>query len=104
MDAQLPLRCKRILRKAFFGALLVMYAQAGAYAQTAPARNPAPSGEDNSRRAVSVESHRQLFAVMCALDAAGFTPGTGAAADTPGRIQLRKHLQALQGPAVIALR
>jgi tetratricopeptide (TPR) repeat protein len=40
--------------------------------------------------------------VLCALDAAGFdstTPG-----ETPGRIQLRKKMQSLQGPAVDALR
>jgi hypothetical protein len=41
---------------------------------------------------------------LCALDAAGYQPGPGAAADTPGRIQLRKRLQALQGPAATALR
>jgi tetratricopeptide (TPR) repeat protein len=41
---------------------------------------------------------------MCALDAAWYMPGAGATADTPGRIQLRKHMQALQGPAVTALR
>jgi hypothetical protein len=51
-----------------------------------------------------VESHKQLFAVMCALDAAGYMTGAGATEDTPGRVQLRKHMQALQGPAVLALR
>jgi tetratricopeptide (TPR) repeat protein len=83
--------------------MLAMAAFAQANAQAPPTQNPAPSAEDGSRRAVSVESHRQLFAVMCALDAAGYMPGA-AAAETPGRIQLRKRMQALQGPAVLALR
>jgi hypothetical protein len=106
MDAQLPLnfRSKRMVGNSFFGAMLVMAAFAGAYAQAPPARNPAPSADDESRRAVSVESHKQLFAVMCALDAAGYMTGAGATEDTPGRVQLRKHMQALQGPAVLALR
>ena len=49
-----------------------------------------------------MESDRQLFAVMCALDAAGYV--SGAPGDTPGRIQLRKRMLVLQGPAVAALR
>lgn len=77
---------------------------AAARAQAPPPSKPAPAAEEESKRAVSVESHRQLFAVLCALDAAGYMPGPGAAVDTPGRIQLRKHMQALQGPAVTALR
>ena len=105
MDAQLQLnfRSQRILGNALLGAMLAMAAFAQANAQAPPTQNPAPSAEDGSRRAVSVESHRQLFAVMCALDAAGYMPGA-AAAETPGRIQLRKRMQDLQGPAVLALR
>ena len=80
-----------------------MVAFAEAYAQAPAARNPNSAAEE-SRRTVSVESNPQLFAVMCALDAAGYLPGAAAGADTPGRIQLRKHMQALQGPAVTALR
>jgi tetratricopeptide (TPR) repeat protein len=106
MDGQLQLnfRCKRILGNALYGGVLAMVVFAAAHAQAPPARSPAPGAVDESRRAVSVESHRQLFAVMCALDAAWYMPGAGATADTPGRIQLRKHMQALQGPAVTALR
>jgi hypothetical protein len=109
MDAQLQLnfRSQRSLRNAFFGVMLAIVLSASAHAQAPAAGKPAPAApaaEEGSKRAVSVESHRQLFAVLCALDAAGYTPGPGAAADTPGRIQLRKHMQALQGPAVTALR
>jgi tetratricopeptide repeat protein len=39
---------------------------------------------------------------MCALDAAGYD--STAPGDTPGRIQLRKKLQSLQGPSVEVLR
>ncbi len=41
---------------------------------------------------------------MCALDAAGYESGASNASDAPGRVQLRKRMQALQGPAVSALR
>jgi hypothetical protein len=49
-----------------------------------------------------VDARLQLFAVMCALDAAGYD--STAVGDTPGRVQLRKKMQSLQGPAVDALR
>ncbi len=101
---QLNFRSQRILGNALLGAMVAMAAFAHANAQAPPAQKPAPSAADDSRRTVSVEAHEQLFAVMCALDAAGYMPGAGAAAETPGRIQLRKRMQALQGPAVVALR
>jgi tetratricopeptide (TPR) repeat protein len=41
---------------------------------------------------------------MCALDAAGYESGRGAAGETAGRTQLRQRMLALQGPAVTALR
>jgi tetratricopeptide (TPR) repeat protein len=111
MDAQLQLnfRRKRTLRNAFFlGAVLAFAGCVQVDAQTAaPGKSAtaAPAAaQDEGKRVVSVESHRQLFAVLCALDAAGYAPGPGAAEDTPGRIQLRQRLRALQGPAVAALR
>ena len=66
-------------------------------------RIPVRAGPE-ARRTVSVDSSPQLFAVMCALDAAGYESGAGAAGESPGRIQLRKRMLALQGPAVAALR
>ena len=84
--------------------MLMMAALSTANAQAPPPGKAVPAVDDDSKRVVSVESHRQLFAVMCALDAAGYVPGPGATADTPGRIQLRKRMQALQGPAVAVLR
>ena len=41
---------------------------------------------------------------MCALDAAGYESGAGTSSDSPGRVQLRNRMLALQGPAVSALR
>jgi tetratricopeptide repeat protein len=50
---------------------------------------------------VSIQPNLQLFATMCALDAAGFDPGGGG---TPARMQLRAQMEHLQGPAVDAIR
>ena len=52
----------------------------------------------------SVESNQQLFAVMCALHAAGYDAEVGAANLHPLRAQLRSELLQLQGPATEALR
>jgi tetratricopeptide (TPR) repeat protein len=57
-----------------------------------------------ARRAVSVETRQQLFATLCALDAAGFNSGVNTTDQSPGRVQLRERMLALQGPAVEALR
>jgi len=77
---------------------------APAHAQTAAGRPANSSSPDAAHRTVSVDSNRQLFAVMCALDAAGYVPGATSAGETPGRIQFRNRMLALQGPAAAALR
>jgi len=51
-----------------------------------------------------VDTRPQLFAVLCALDAAGFNSGMDTSNESPGRTQLRHRMLALQGPAVDALR
>ena len=81
-----------------------MVALTHAYAQAPPAKAPSVSTPYEAHQTVSVDSRPQLFAVMCALDAAGYESGAGTAGDTPGRAQLRKRMLALQGPAVAALR
>jgi tetratricopeptide (TPR) repeat protein len=63
---------------------------------------PAPAAP--GRRAVSVETRPQLFATLCALDAAGFDSNVSTTNQAPGRVQLRERMLALQGPAVEALR
>ena len=59
-----------------------------------------PGGETG----VSVESSQQLFATMCALDAAGFDSDESTLAEMPSRLKLREDLLRLQGPSVDALR
>jgi tetratricopeptide (TPR) repeat protein len=56
-----------------------------------------------ARRTIAVETRQQLFATLCALDAAGFDSSVGTN-QTPGRVQLRQQMLALKGPAVEALR
>jgi tetratricopeptide (TPR) repeat protein len=51
-----------------------------------------------------VEANQQVFATMCALDAAGFDADISTLAQMPGRLALRDDLLKMQGPATEALR
>jgi tetratricopeptide (TPR) repeat protein len=53
---------------------------------------------------ITVEPSPQLFATMCALDAAGFAADEGTLAEMPSRLALREELLKQQGPAAEALR
>ena len=53
---------------------------------------------------ISVESSPQLFATLCALDAAGFAADESTLTETPSRLALREELLKMQGPATEALR
>lgn len=57
-----------------------------------------------SDSAVSVETSPQLFATMCALDAAGFDANRNTLESLPAEAALRAKLLQLQGPAEQALR
>lgn len=81
-----------------------MVALAHAYAQTPAAKAPSSPAPSEVHRSVSIDSRPQLFAVLCALDAAGYESSASTASDTPGRVQLRNRMLGLQGPAVAALR
>ncbi len=83
------------------GVCLAMTAAATA---AAAQEKPASAAGEDTRRAISVGTRFQLFATLCALDAAGYDPGTAAAPLSPGREQLRKRMLALEGPATAALR
>lgn len=61
----------------------------------------APAANDSG---ISVQSSQQIFATMCALDAAGFDADESTLAEMPGRLALRQHLLKLQGPAAEAIR
>ncbi|MCU1341363.1 MAG: hypothetical protein JWN92_786, partial [Candidatus Acidoferrum typicum] len=73
-------------------------------AQQQKKKADAPPPMREARRAVSVETRQQLFATLCALDAAGFDSSVDTTNQSAGRVQLRQHMRALQGPAVEALR
>jgi tetratricopeptide (TPR) repeat protein len=62
---------------------------------------PAQSAPVPYKGPVTIESSPQLFATLCALDAAGFDPEGGG---TPARNRLRAQMESLHGPAVDALR
>jgi tetratricopeptide (TPR) repeat protein len=68
---------------------------AAVHSQEAPATNST---------GISIESSQQLFATMCALDAAGFDADESTLAEMPSRLKLRADLLSLQGPATTALR
>lgn len=54
--------------------------------------------------AISVQSSAQIFATMCALDAAGFDADESTLAEMPARLALRGDLLKTQGPATEAVR
>jgi Tetratricopeptide repeat len=53
---------------------------------------------------ISVEPSEEIFATMCALDAAGFQADESTLAEMPERLKLRGDLLKLHGPATEALR
>jgi len=53
---------------------------------------------------LSIETSQQVFATMCALDAAGFPSDESTLAEMPARLALREDLLKLQGAATQALR
>lgn len=61
-------------------------------------------GGSASYSGVSVEPSEQIFATMCALDAAGFGADESTLGEMPGRLALRADLLKLKGPAADALR
>ena len=102
IELRSPSTIDRGLCNAGLGIVLLVAMAGSGNAQSAPA--PVAHGQDQSRKTVAVDSRLQLFAVMCALDAAGYNGGANSANDTPGRAQLRQKMLAQQGPAALALR
>ena len=90
--------------------LLPCIAAFAALTFTAAALAPlaAPQGAQQTAAApdsgVSVESSQQLFATMCALDAAGFAADESTLAEMPSRLRLREDLLKLEGPDITELR
>ncbi len=67
-------------------------------------KSQAQQAEQSNDTGISVEASPQIFAVMCALDAAGFDSEQTTPADMPARLALREDLLRMQGPATQALR
>lgn len=88
---------KRIARSLRVVALLTPIFAAVSVACAQGVSQPSPSG-------ISVEASEQVFATLCALDAAGFEADTTALAQMPGRLALRDQLVKMQGPTAEALR
>jgi hypothetical protein len=61
-------------------------------------------GAQNYDNAISVEASPQIFATMCALDAAGFDADQSTIAEMPARLALREDLLQMHGPATDAVR
>jgi thioredoxin-like negative regulator of GroEL len=64
----------------------------------------AQQNSPNNYSGISVEASPQVFATMCALDAAGFGADESTLAEMPTRLALRADLLKMQGPATKALR
>ena len=84
-------------RVATIAVLLLLPAVAAAQAQTQQTPLITYSG-------ISVEPSQQIFATLCALDAAGFAADESTLAELPSRLALREELLKMQGPAAEALR
>lgn len=67
-----------------------------------PAANGA--GASSSNRGIAVTTSQQLFATMCALDAAGFAANESTLSDMPQSIALRADMLQMQGPAAESVR
>lgn len=93
-----PVRSASVVLMAFLG----FYANA--YASPRQGKAPEIPVVQESHRAIEVGVRPQLFAVLCALDAAGYSSNVDAASDSTGRVQMRRRMLALQGPAVSELR
>ena len=65
---------------------------------------PSRAEQPNTYNGLSIEPSEQVFATMCALDAAGFPSDESTLAEMPGRLALRADLLKMQGPATEALR
>ncbi|MDE3171168.1 MAG: hypothetical protein KGL75_13580, partial [Acidobacteriota bacterium] len=53
---------------------------------------------------INIQVSPQIFATMCALDAAGFPVDESALAEMPQRLKLRESMLAMKGPAADAVR
>jgi tetratricopeptide (TPR) repeat protein len=88
-----------VQRYPFLALLAALIGIAAASSRT-PAQRPAPG----NYAGISVEASPQIFATMCALDAAGLDVKSSTLGEMPARLALRAELLQMQGPATEALR
>jgi tetratricopeptide (TPR) repeat protein len=69
-----------------------------------PAARSQQTPSSSNYTGISVQSSQQIFATMCALDAAGFGADESTLSEMPYRLKLRDDLLKMQGPATSALR
>lgn len=94
-------------RKIFLCAatLAIVAAAAAAIPSGEPvAAQPLQASQAEANSGITVAASPQLFATMCALDAAGFDADESTLAEMPARLALRDELLKSQGPAADALR
>ncbi len=73
----------------------------GAKAMPKPRQQESAAQEQSP---INVQASRRIFAILCALDAAGFGVNESTMGDMPQRLKLRAALLAMRGPAADAVR
>lgn len=74
------------------------------FAVSIPVAQSQQAVSEISQTGIAVESSQQIFATMCALDAAGFDADESTLAEMPERLALRGDLLRMKGPATEAVR
>ena len=87
-----------------FGFILAATLTAAAIRLDAEQQQAGNSRPPDNYTGIMVEPNQELFATMCALDAAGFDADESTLAEMPSRLALRGDMLKMQGPATEALR
>ncbi len=87
----------------FFAALLSLAVFCGAFIGASPPEAQEATAPQQTS-GISVQASPQIFATMCALDAAGLDADEGTLSEMPARLALRDDLLKMQGTATDALR
>ncbi len=96
----IPKSTHKIARTCSLVTLLAAIIGIGASARKSQAQQAVPSSDTG----ISVDVSPQIFATMCALDAAGFDADESTLAEMPARLALREDLLKMHGPATDAVR
>jgi Tetratricopeptide repeat len=98
-----PIRTSIQLRLTF-GLILAALLATGAIGWDARAQQSGREQPHDNYTGIMVEPSQELFATMCALDAAGFDADESTLSEMPSRLALRGDMLKMQGPATEALR